>query len=254
MKKKNKIVPFIIALMLIICLAMDMEITSLAAEAGSVDLDQIGTITVSLKEADWSKAKNNVLTVYKVAELRTDDENLEYSYTDDFAGYEETLELDDYTLAGNLAEYASNSGIEGTLASVNNDGNVIIEDLELGLYLIVQTSTSAKYYTFNPFLVSIPYKKDGQWVYEVDAGPKVELVTPDEPDNPENPDKTKKTNNPKKSDNTKKTGTSKKSDSSLPQTGQLNWPIPVLAISGFILLLLGQLITKKQKKCIENEV
>ena len=40
----------------------------------------------------------------------------------------------------------------------------------------------------------------------------------------------------------------KPQDPTLPQTGQLNWPVPVLAVSGVVLFTIGWLICFNRKK------
>ncbi len=227
MDKRNRRVGFWISLMLICCLALGTGITVFAADSSTVDRNQLGTISVSLEDADWSQVKDRALTIYQVAELTMNDETMGYSYTGDFANCGEALDVEDRSLAGKLVEYASGNGINGTAASVNEDGKVVVENLSLGIYLIAQTAASEEYYRFNPFLVTIPYDKDGEWVYEVDAEPKVEVTTPDKPNKPEKP----------------KTPTTP--GSRLPNTGQLNWPIPVLLIAGLLLLIIGGRLTKK---------
>ena len=64
------------------------------------------------------------------------------------------------------------------------DGNAAFEDLELGLYLIVQSKASNGYAPIKPFLVSLPMAENGKWNYEVDASPKVGGYTPVNPDTP----------------------------------------------------------------------
>lgn len=75
-------------------------------------------------------------------------------------------------------------GARGTTKTVDADGNAAFEDLELGLYLIVQSKASNGYAPIKPFLVSLPMAENGKWNYEVDASPKVGGYTPVNPDTP----------------------------------------------------------------------
>ena len=43
------------------------------------------------------------------------------------------------------------------------------------------------------------------------------------------------------------TPTSTKPDPSLPHTGQLWWPVPVLVVSGAVLILLGLILRRRRK-------
>ncbi|MCD8007709.1 MAG: peptidase, partial [Clostridiales bacterium] len=121
--------------------------------------------------------------------------------------------------------------------SIGSSGTVSFGGLELGLYLVVQTTESDNYETISPFVVTVPLEEDGVWVYDVDASPKVGAVTPVEPEEDE----------PDESTTTTTTTVTK----TLPQTGQLNWPIPVLAISGAVLFALGWCLTRSDRKRTE---
>ena len=58
-------------------------------------------------------------------------------------------------------------------------------DLEVGLYLVVQTTAAENYNVVNPFLVSVPIQENGKYVYDVDALPKVGTATKKTPDTPD---------------------------------------------------------------------
>lgn len=105
------------------------------------------------------------------------------------------------------------------------NGTVIFRDLTPGLYLVVRTNPAPENtaYTSDPFLVSIPTVVNGTAAYQVVAEPKFSWDT-----------KTSKPAVP-----------SLKPDSSLPQTGQLIWPIPILIAMGLSLILLGGWLQRK---------
>ena len=161
---------------------------------------------------------------------------------------------------------------EGTVREVDANGNVNFDDLELGLYLVVQTKASKGYKPVNSFLVSLPMAEDGEWNYEVDASPKVGAYTPepetppfppdkpDKPDKPDTPDTSENPGNPdnpvapENPDNPVAPGSPDNpvlpghpDHPVLPQTGQLNWPIPVMAVSGMLLFAYGWATDRKYK-------
>ena len=85
-----------------------------------------------------------------------------------------------------------------------------------------------------PFLVSVPMEENGSYIYDVDASPKVELAKlPVEPSKPEQPELP--------------------GGSKLPQTGQLNWLIPLLVVSGLCLLSAGWLLLFGKRKSDRRE-
>lgn len=244
-----------------------------------------GSIHVNLYDSTNNKAlSGGELTVYRVAEVQRKNGNLSFEYCGDFDGCAIELgDLTDSTLAGQLQEYLSDNA-EGTVREVDANGNVNFDDLELGLYLVVQTKASKGYKPVNSFLVSLPMAEDGEWNYEVDASPKVGAYTPepetppsppnkpdkpdkpntpDTPENPDNPDNPVAPGNPDNPvapgspDNPVAPGSpdnpvlpghpNNPVMNGLPQTGQLNWPIPVMAISGMLLFAFGWATDRKYK-------
>lgn len=229
-----------------------------------------GSIHVNLYDSTNNKAlSGGELTVYRVAEVQRKNGNLSFEYCGDFDGCAIELgDLTDSTLAGQLQEYLSDNA-EGTVREVDANGNVNFDDLELGLYLVVQTKASKGYKPVNSFLVSLPMAEDGEWNYEVDASPKVGAYTPEPetpPFPPNKPDKPNTPDTPENPDNPVAPGTpdspvapgspdnpvlpghpNNPVMNGLPQTGQLNWPIPVMAISGMLLFAFGWATDRKYK-------
>lgn len=235
-----------------------------------------GSIHINLYDSTNNKAlSGGELTVYRVAEVQRKNGNLSFEYCGDFDGCAIELgDLTDSTLAGQLQEFLP-ANAEGIVQAVSNDGNAVFDDLELGLYLVVQTKASNGYKPVNSFLVSLPIAEDGQWNYEVDASPKVGAYTPepetppsppDTPDKPDKPDTPDTPENPDNPDNPVAPGTpdnpvapgspdnpvlpghpNNPVMNGLPQTGQLNWPIPVMAISGMLLFAFGWVTDRKYK-------
>ena len=241
-----------------------------------------GSIHVNLYDSTNNKAlSGGELTVYRVAEVQRKNGNLSFEYCGDFDGCGIALgDLTDSTLAGQLQEFLP-ANAEGIVQAVSNDGNVVFDDLELGLYLVVQTKASNGYKPVNSFLVSLPMAEDGKWNYVVDASPKVGAYTPTKPDTPptpptpptpdhpdtpippDNPDNPVSPGNP---DNPVAPGhpdhpvapgnpdspvlpghPDNPVMSGLPQTGQLNWPVPVLAVSGVVLFAFGWALDRKYR-------
>lgn len=247
-----------------------------------------GSIHVNLYDSTNNKAlSGGELTVYRVAEVQRKNGNLSFEYCGDFDGCAIELgDLTDSTLAGQLQEYLSDNA-EGTVREVDANGNVNFDDLELGLYLVVQTKASKGYKPVNSFLVSLPMAEDGKWNYAVDASPKVGAYTPTKPDTPptpptpptpdhpdtptppDNPDNPVFPGNPVSPgnpdnpvapghpghpaapgnpDNPVAPGhPDNPVMSGLPQTGQLNWPVPVLAVSGVVLFAFGWALDRKYR-------
>ena len=96
------------------------------------------------------------------------------------------------------------------------------------LYLAVQKTAPAGYGKTEPFLVSLPYLYEGEYQYDVASQPKTDLEreVPTKPTSPA-------------------TNPTFPGGKKLPQTGQLNWPIPVLTAAGTCLIAAGILLRRR---------
>lgn len=246
-----------------------------------VDLSRTGSIKVSLYDSETSEAVGGgTLTLYRVAKVQKDNANLSFVYTNGFEDCGVELgDLSEGELAGRLAE---------KIAATAESTTVEISDLEVGLYLVVQTTAAENYNVINPFLVSVPIQENGSYVYDVDALPKVGTAakkTPEPPDTPDTPDKPDTPDTPdtpdKPEEENPNTPAAPGPDNpdgwvlgahgekiylnpeapspdnpngyvmgahGLPQTGQLNWPIPVLAVTGVVLVATGIKLKKGTRK------
>lgn len=208
--------------LLAICTALIFLLAaSIPACAHAVpDLTRKGSISVTMRVGD-TVVPGGSLTLYRVGEIAEDDGNYTFKTVDTFAGFTGSLEeVQSPELAQTLAGYAVDKQ-PLNIGLIDANGQVTFEALEPGLYLFVQNETAEGYLPAEPFLVSLPLLEDGAYVYDVDASPKVEIETAS-------------TATP-----TPKPATP---DTKLPQTGQLNWPVPLLVISGLLLLMTGWML------------
>lgn len=245
-----------------------------------IDLSRTGSIKVSLYDSETSEAVGGgTLTLYRVAKVQKDNANLSFVYTNGFEDCGVELgDLSEGELAGRLAEKIAATA-ESTTVEISDLGAAEFGDLEVGLYLVVQTTAAENYNVINPFLVSVPIQENGSYVYDVDALPKVGTAAkktpepPDTPDTPDTPDKPDEENpntpaapGPDNPDgwvlgaNGEKIYLNPEAPSpdnpnghvmgahGLPQTGQLNWPIPVLAVTGVVLVAAGIKLKKGTRK------
>ena len=245
-----------------------------------VDLSRTGSIKVSLYDSETSEAVGGgTLTLYRVAKVQKDNANLSFVYTNGFEDCGVELgDLSEGERAGRLAEKIAATA-ESTTVEISDLGVAEFGDLEVGLYLVVQTTAAENYNVINPFLVSVPIQENGSYVYDVDALPKVGTAAkktpepPDTPDTPDTPDKPEEENpntpvapgpdnpdgwvlgahgekiylNPEAPSPDNPNGYVMGAHG-LPQTGQLNWPIPVLAVTGVVLVAAGIKLKKGTRK------
>ena len=188
------------------------------------DLEKNGTITLAL---NWGGEPLNggKLTLYRVGDIV--ENNGDYSFAPVKELRSNNLSLTDVNelrLAKELADLAQQTSLPGVEASITN-GEAVFSDVVPGLYVVTQKESDATegFAAINPFLISMPRMEDGHYETDVEAAPKVPLETaPPEPTKP--------------------------ADENLPQTGQLNWPVPLLAVSGLAMFTLGWLLCFRKKK------
>lgn len=185
----------------------------------------------------------------------------------EFAG--SSVDLSDLSTAGKLAQaaldlerWAGEKEI-APLAQQNTDssGSVSFTSLAQGLYLVggVTHQQGGHRYQSAPCLISLPSwdGSTGVWELNVTAFPKFErsgtsggdpTPPPTEPDTPIPPDPGDQPVNPVKPPDTPPTPpTPPVGPEKLPQTGQLKWPVPVLAALGMLLLLAGSILMRRER-------
>lgn len=203
-----------------------------AAAADFPDFSRTGSIRLTVRY-EGREVGGGELTLYQVATLCGDDsyyyapaEGLEAC---DFSF--DTIENPDQPSV--VLAKVREAGITGQAAQIGSNGVVFFGDLPLGLYLIEQTENAPGFTAMQPFFITIPMKEGDELIYDVDASPKPTPPQPTEPTEPSNP-----------SEPTEPT----KPGDTLPQTGQLKWPIPVLGILGMVFLLAGLFVLLRGRK------
>lgn len=220
MKKTGKRVCLLLLMVILSC-----SVNRTVFASGELpDLRRPGSISILMKNTDTGKiVPDGSLALCRVAEPVEQDGYFTFRFTDDFADCGLSLEdVESEKLASDLVLYAADREADKMIRSVGTDGRAVFTELEAGLYLIMQQTAAAGYSAVNPFLVSIPMQQaQGEgWLYDVDASPKAEL---------------KETQSPPQNTQT----AAPPSGTKLPQTGQLNWPVPVMAVAGMLFFALG---------------
>ena len=161
------------------------------------------------------------LTLYRVGVISVTDGDAGFLPVPELADGPQWTDLSDPKLAKELAELSQSRDLPEIREEILG-GWVTFAPMEPGLYLVTQKTSEAAagFDAIQPFLISLPRWEDDGYVYDVTASPKVPLVPeetppppPSEPPPPPPPD--------------------------IPQTGQLNWPVPVLAVTGMARFLFG---------------
>lgn len=216
----------------LVALVLLLSVTTAVFAQEVLDLTALGSISITMNHYGVP-IPGGQLTMFRVAEVQYVDGAYSYVLTGDFADAAVSLEdIESPDLSDALAAYVEANQIEGDTRDVDENAFVKYENLELGLYLFIQYTPAEGYNATKPFLVSVPMNIDGEYIYDVDGSPKVDPVTENTQTQPE-------TTEPQE---TQPLGPT------LPQTGQLNWPVPVLIVSGLILFVLGWSMRSGKKK------
>jgi len=208
------------------CLVLLCALPMMAFAQDVPDLTRTGSVSVTLTHKG-EPVTGGSFTLYRVADIAENDGNFFFRLVPALEGYGISLEnLNDSRLAQRIADAAEDEGLQGDTLAVEVTGNVTFENLTLGLYLLVQEKACPGYNAVEPFLVAVPNRDKDAYLYDVDASPKVELETAP----------TTETTGPTEPP------TEVTIPGKLPQTGQNNWPVPVMLIAGLLFIACGVLL------------
>lgn len=265
MKKKLKLLT---AVLLAVVMSLSLATVAAAEESaeGEMDPDTFkGSITVTLERKN-KPVKGLEVTLYQVGTGAVENNNWQFALVEALASEVGDLELNGLsaaeveeitdTLVKHIKKMPAEEKAALTVATKASDenGEIVFDDLGAGVYLAVRTKLSG--YEFAPALVYLPYGDETGWDDEIAVNPKVSVNQGSDPkDPPENP--------PEIPDEPPPGGNTPPSDSpsdppveippeepplaTLPQTGLLQWPIPVMAAAGLLLFGTGMLVDRKRR-------
>ena len=184
---------------------------------------------------DGEQVSGGTLTAVRVGYVDEDDGNYFFRRISDDILLEE---IDSAAAASQLREFynANRNTYDFEIQTVSvKDGTAQFENLQTGLYLIVQDTPAPGFSKVGAFLISLPYLSNGTYQYQVTAAVKSELdrqteTVPTKPTEPSEPMESTTPKPPK-----------------LPQTGQLNWPVPLLVTAGLGMIVLGLILRRKKE-------
>lgn len=127
-----------------------------------------------------------------------------------------------------------------------------LEDMPMGVYLVVQSKNRSDFEDFDPFLLYLPESYEGGWQAKVEAKPKAEEVDYDDPEPPpteipDDPPPSDPGDPPDDDEPYEEIPEEEPPLAVLPQTGLLQWPVPVMAMAGLLLFAVGFASEKRRK-------
>lgn len=213
------------SLLAVLALVLAMQITVFAQNILDLTQDGKGSISIQLGY-DPVPSDCGSLLLLRVGDVQENDGDCAFVPGLEFVpAWTEDADLHDSNFAWGLLAYALEQKIEFEVLEVSADGTAVFENLKLGLYLVAQDEAADGYEAINPFLIGVPNPENGVYTYQVEASPKVSVKPlPPEPTKPTEP---------------------RPPEPYLPQTGQLNWPVPLMAAAGLVLFAAGWSMWRK---------
>lgn len=191
------------------------------AAVEAIDFSRKGTISLAMSYKG-NPVPGGSMTAYRVAYAAKVDTGYALIYLAEYESSTYGLDhFDEPGMAQELSGITKEKGVAGIKKTIDGTGKVVFDGLELGLYLMVQEDPAPGYHVVEPFLVAVPgCDNEGHYYYEVDGSPKLALEP--KPETPPPPE--------------------------LPDTGQFNWPVPVMGTAGAVLFFGGWLLRRSGKK------
>ncbi len=171
-----------------ICLAGAERIVSAGDFDWSKLLEQKGSVTITYHDNELGEdIAGGAVAVYKAAHAISD-EGYKFVYEDDFVSEKYPLpELkEDTDLDALNADLASRlkAIVDGNPdikplkeGEIGEEGVIKFEDLDVGLYLVVQTEPAFGYQLAKPFVFTVPIKEGDNFNFDVDAKAKPQQVS-----------------------------------------------------------------------------
>ena len=224
-RKLNNLLSAAGIILVVIAMMLSCVLSASAAEErGSLTLRCVFSV-----EGGVRVLSGDEYSLVKIADASITESSVVYRTREQFSSYDcnwqkqAASKMNDKAKA--LAYYCEKNHLYTASAVTDNRGELIFDDLEVGLYLVARTQTASanRDFTTDPLLVFIPQSVNGEEIYEVVSTPKYSYSSPGSSDTPDPP-----------------------SDGSLPQTGQLMWPVTLMAVLGCLLILSGSALLRKE--------
>lgn len=136
-----------------------------------------GSISVMLEDTEKNKINDVTVHLCQVAERNHNGYEPTTAFESSGISVSGILHSPDESSAKAVTEYIKNNQIE-VLSAASKDGKATFSELDLGIWVVFCDEDSA--YTFNPYIVFLPYESGGKSEYEVSSVPKVENNNPNE--------------------------------------------------------------------------
>ena len=140
-----------------------------------IDFNKKGNLEITLIDNESDAVKDVNISLYYVAKAVKKNNNLSFEYLEEFNNCNVSLDkLNDNNVSNEIFG-CINDEMYSIDKKTDIDGTVKYNNLELGLYLVVQNIKKEGHSNIEPFLVTIPRSEDSKWVYNIESLPKTEI-------------------------------------------------------------------------------
>lgn len=210
------------------CLLCCIAILCLTATSVFANNDLDGSDEIGMIHFDFSDGETPItggsIQLRQIAVWHRD--SWTYSWCEGYENCGMALKLKSITPdnAKRLFVFAETNRLPARTIEIGPDGAADVRDLEYGLYLVSQVEPFEGYLPMTPAFIHVPIQVNRELIYHVDAKPKIEPLIPE----------------------TTVPSTTEPGIPDIPDTGQINWPIPVLLLAGSVLMILGLCLRKEK--------
>ena len=134
-----------------------------------------GTITVVLQDKEKNKISGAKVHLCQIAQLNDTGYQPTLSFEASGISIASIFENPTAAAAKSVTDYIKQNNIK-VLSKVSKNGEASFEGLSLGVFVVYPQENSK--YTFNPYIVLLPYTANGTPSYKVSSAPKVEITEP----------------------------------------------------------------------------
>lgn len=172
---KNKKIKYFLFIIMMLIGIKQVSALDTTTNDNIVDFSKKGSIEITLSEVSENLPVSNAdITIYKIADAISKDNNLSFNYHESLK--ESEFDLKEAKITNEILEIVTENEIPNFSKTTNNIGVVEFANLDLGLYLVTQTNQVEGFSSIAPFLVFIPKVIDNKWTYDIKATPKVDII------------------------------------------------------------------------------
>lgn len=147
-----------------------------SVNANTIDFSKKGSINLSLIDSDSAGIPNVEITIYKLADATLEDANLAYKNIEQLNSCGLDLStISSMTITKEFTNCIQNNYTFKETKSSDSEGKITFNNLDLALYLIVQTQKTPGYSTIDPFMVLLPQIEENKWIYDINSMPKSDI-------------------------------------------------------------------------------